>query len=266
MPTDLDSFGPDDPVLVSPRYLAGPRLEQRPLAAAMVWSSLMKAGWATYTLDNQREPLLCASPCQLVRAARMPNATDGGWKTVVYEDPLAAPWWTAEWTQQTPAELLTDFHRALAEAHALGALHSLTSPAAAVYLPLLNAGWSHTVDERGNQMFTAPDRFATVTGHRRPSHGSDAWSLSVFPGTTGVCRWSARFSKQVPNALVAAFTASLADTTPVYRTAGQLPKELHSHLVTEPAPPCAPGRSEAGAASAPVLPTAGPGQSTARRL
>lgn len=264
MPTDLDSFGPDDPVLVSPRYLAGPGLEQRPLAVAMVWSSLKSAGWATCTPDSQREPLLCASPCQLVRAARMPNSTDGGWKTVVYEDALAAPWWTAEWTQQTPVELLTDFHRALAEAHAAGALHSLTSPAAAVYLPLLNASWSHMVDERGNQSFTSPDRLATVTGQRRPSHGGDAWSLSVFPGTTGRFRWSARFSKQVPNALVAAFTTSLADTTPVYRGAGTLPKELGSYLVTEPAPPSAPGRSEA-AAPAPLLPPAGPGQSTAHR-
>ncbi|MEV8426492.1 DUF317 domain-containing protein [Streptomyces niveus] len=103
-----------------------------------------------------------------------------------------------------------------------------------------------------------------MTGHRRPSHGGDAWSLSVFPDTTGGCRWSARFSKQVPCALVAAFTTSLADTTPVYRSAGQLPKGLGSYLVTEPAPPCAPARSDAGAASAPVLPTAGPGQGTAR--
>lgn len=261
---DLDSFGPDDPVLVSPRYLAGPRLEQRPLAAAMVWSSLTKAGWATYTPDNQREPFLCASPCQLVRAARMPNATDGGWKTAVYEDALAAPWWTASWSAETPAELIADFHRALAEAHALGALHSLTSPAAAVYLPLLNAGWSHMVDERGNQTFTSPDRLATVTGQRRPSHVSDVWSMNVAPDTTGSCRWSARFSKQVPNSLVAAFTTSLADTTSVYRRAGTLPKELGSYLVTEPAPPSAPGRSEA-ASPAPVRPPAGPGPSTTRR-
>ncbi|MEU9748349.1 DUF317 domain-containing protein [Streptomyces niveus] len=262
MSTDLDSFGPDDPVLVSPRYLAGPGLEQRPLAVAMVWSSLTNAGWSTHTPDNG--PLLCTSPCQMVRAARMPNSTDRGWKTVVYEDPLAAPWWTAEWTQQTPVELLTDFHRALAEAHATGALHSLTSPTAAVYVPLLNGGWSHMVDERGNQSFTSPDRLARVTGHRRPSHGGDAWIIDVSPGTTGHCRWTARFSKQVPNALVAAFTASLADTTPVYRGAGTLPKELGSYLVTEPAPPCAPGRSEA-AAPAPLLPPAGPGQSTAHR-
>ncbi|MFE3250997.1 DUF317 domain-containing protein [Streptomyces sp. NPDC059209] len=260
---DLDSFGPDDPVLVSPRHLAGSGLEQPPLAAAFVWTSLTKAGWSTNTPDEWR-PMLCASPCQLVRAAHMPNSTDGGWKTAVYDDAMGTPWWTAEWTQQTPAELLTDFHHTLAEAHATGSLHSPTSPAAAVYLPLLNAGWSHMVDERGNQMFTSPDRFATVTGHRRPSHGGDAWSLSVFPDTTGGCRWSARFSKHVPNTLVAAFATSLADTTPVYRRAGTLPKELGSYLVTEPAPPSAPGRSEA-ASPAPVRPPAGPGPSTARR-
>ncbi|MEV8426470.1 DUF317 domain-containing protein [Streptomyces niveus] len=262
MPTDLDFFGPDDPVFVSPRHLAGPGLEQPPLAAALVWSSLTKVGWSTNTPDEWR-PMLCTSPCQLVRAAHMPNSTDGGWKTAVYEDALAAPWWTASWSAETPAELIADFHHALAEAHATGSLHSLTS-ATAVYLPLLNAGWSHTVDERGNQMFTSPDRLATVTGQRRPSHVSDAWSMNVAPGTTGRCRWSAQFSKQVPNFLVAAFTTSLADTTPVYRTAGQLPKELGSYLVTEPAPPSAPGRSEA-ASPAPVLPPAGPGQSSVRR-
>ncbi|MEV4997481.1 DUF317 domain-containing protein [Streptomyces niveus] len=204
-------------------------------------------------------------PCQLVRAAHMPNSTDGGWKTAVYEDALAAPWWTASWSAETPAELMADFHHTLAEAHAAGSLHSLTS-ATAVYLPLLNAGWSHMVDERGNQMFTSPDRLATVTGQRRPSHVSDAWSMNVAPDTTGRCRWSAQFSKQVPNTLVAAFATSLADTTPVYRRAGQLPKELGSYLVTEPAPSSAPGRSDAGAASAPVRPPAGPGPSTACRL
>lgn len=258
---DLDSFGPDDPVLVSPRYLAGPGLEQPPLAAAVVWSSLTNAGWTTYTPENDGGPLLCTSPCQLVRAAHMPNSADGGWKTAVYEDALAAPWWTASWSAETPAELLTDFHRALAEAHAAGSLHFL-SGATAVYLPLLNAGWSHTVDERGNQSFTSPDRLATVTGDRRPSHGADAWSMHVSPGTTGSCRWGARFSKQVPNALVAAFTASLADATPVYRRASTLPRDLHSYLVTEPV--AAPGRSEA-AAPAHVLPPAGAGPSTARR-
>ncbi|MEW1794683.1 DUF317 domain-containing protein [Streptomyces niveus] len=262
MPTDLDSFGPHDPVLVSPRYLAGPGLEQPPLAAAMVWSSLTNAGWSTHTPDDWR-PMLCTSPCQLVRAAHMPNSTDSGWKTAVYEDALAAPWWTASWSAETPAELLTEFHRALAEAHTTGTLHSLSS-ATAVYLPLLNAGWSHTVDERGNQRFTSPDRLATVSGDRRPSHVSDAWSVDVAPGTTGRCRWSARFSKQVPNAMVAAFTTSLADTSPAFRRAGTLPKELGSYLVTEPAPAPAPGRSEA-AAPAPVLPPDGHGQSTAHR-
>ncbi|MFE6031478.1 DUF317 domain-containing protein [Streptomyces niveus] len=261
MPTDLDSLDPDDPVFVSPRHLAGPGLEQPPLAVALVWSSLTSAGWTTYTPDNAWGPLLCTSPCQLVRAARMPNSVDNCWKTVGYADALAAPSWSAEWTQQTPAELLSDFHRALADARATRSLGTQTS-ITPVYLPLLNAGWSHTVDERGNQMFSAPDRLATVTGHRRPSHGSDAWSMHVYPDTTGSCRWSARFSKHVPNALVAAFTASLADTTPVYRTAGQLPKELHSHLVAEPVP--APGRSEA-AAPAPVPLPDGPGQSAVRR-
>lgn len=262
MPTDLDSFDPNDPVLVSPRHLAGPGLEHPPLAAAMVWSSLKNAGCTTYTPDNG--PLLCTSPCQLVRAARMPNSTDGGWKTVVYEDALGAPHWTVKWTQQTPVELIADFHHALAEAHATEALHSF-SRATDVYVPLLSVGWSHTVDRIGDQRFTDPTGLATLTNHRQP-HLGDTWNLRVRPETTGSSRWSAGFSEHMPNSLVAAFTASMADTTPLYRRAGQLPKELHRDLVTAPAPAPAPapGRSEA-VAPAPVLPPAGPGQSTTRR-
>ncbi|MFD3522287.1 DUF317 domain-containing protein [Streptomyces sp. NPDC058653] len=148
------------------------------------------------------------------------------------------------------------------QGNATGSLNSLTS-ATAVYLPLLNARWSHTVDERGKRTFTSPDRLAAVTGHRRPHNGALAWSLSVFPDTTGICRWSAQFSKHVPHALVVAFTNSLADTTPVYRRAGTLPKDLRSYLVTEPVP--ASGRSEA-VVTASVSPPAGPGQSADRRL
>lgn len=259
---DLYSFDPDDPVFVSPRHLAGPGLEQPPLAVALVWSSLTTAGWTTYTPDNDEGPLLCTSPCQLVRTARMPNSTDSSWKTAVYEDALAAPRWTAAWSAETPVELITDFHHALDQAQASGSLHLYTS-ATAVYLPLLTAGWSHIVDSRGDQMFTDPSGFATLTKYQLPHHG-DAWSLNVLPRTTGSCRWSAEFSQHAPNALVAAFTASLADTTPVYRRAGTLPKELGSYLVTEPAPAPAPGRSEA-AVTPPALPPAAPGPSNARR-
>ncbi|WP_069628750.1 DUF317 domain-containing protein [Streptomyces niveus] len=258
MPTDLDSSGPDDPVLVSPRYLAGPGLEQPSHAAAFAWSSLTNADWSTYTPDSG--PLLCASPCQLVRTARLPNQADS-WRTAVYEDALVAAWWTATWSAETPVELIADFHHALAEAHATGTLHSHTG-ATDVSLPLLTANWRHTVDGRGER-FTDPTGLAKVTNHRL-RHGGEAWRLTVLPETRGSCRWSASFSRQVPNVLVAAVTASLVAATPVHRTAGQLPKELHRHLVTEPAPPSAPDRSEA-VVSAPVRPPDGPGHSPARR-
>ncbi|MDX2756804.1 DUF317 domain-containing protein, partial [Streptomyces scabiei] len=92
----MTGFAPTDRVLVGPVYLAGPG------NSAVVTRPLHAAGWAEARTPAGR---MFSSPCLRAQIARLPN----GWSISYARAPLAVPRWTAHFTRDTPAEIVSAF-------------------------------------------------------------------------------------------------------------------------------------------------------------
>ncbi|MFI1358169.1 DUF317 domain-containing protein [Streptomyces sp. NPDC020898] len=87
-----------------------------------------------------------------------------------------------------------------------------------VHLPLLAAGWRHTVKTDGTQYFRSSDGYGVLEhAYVRKNPAAHVWSAWGGPPDNPL--WKATFSSAVPASLVAAFASSLASTVGLHRAA-----------------------------------------------
>ncbi|WP_409350316.1 DUF317 domain-containing protein [Streptomyces celluloflavus] len=199
---------------VAPRHLAGggdPAWITVPLHRASGWS---------HGHDPLVPRVILSSPDQkaLLRLEPDPGSQ---WWTLHHAPERDRPAWYASFGARTPVEIIAGF------------IDSLTDPASPAtteadpYEPLRQGGWAPTSVPSG---VVSPDGTAYV--QRPGSEGSSAWfATATLSGSRPV--WQARFGVHTPTRLIAAFTAQLADPSPVPRTGSMrsLPT-LNPNLVT----------------------------------
>ncbi|AZS87185.1 DUF317 domain-containing protein [Streptomyces griseoviridis] len=180
---------------ITPRHLAGggdPAWITVPLHRACGWS---------HGDDPLMPRVLLSSPDQKALLRLEPDPDDQWW-TLQY---AAEPAWYASFGARTPVELIAAFTDAF------------TDPAPAADAPcdpygaLRQVGW--TPD--GDNGLASPDKTVHVERLGTPADPG-AWFVTVTLGTHQKV-WQARFGAHTPPYLVAAFTAALADPTPIHR-------------------------------------------------
>ncbi|MEV7731633.1 DUF317 domain-containing protein [Streptomyces sp. NPDC088921] len=147
--------------------------------------------------------------------------------------------WTATLDASTPVALVRDLYAevlALCEADRRGE-RGLLRPADVrpqdVYLPLLTAGWQHTVKTDGVQYFRSPDGYGVLQhAYVRKNVAAPVWS--AWGGPPDDPLWKATFSSAAPASLVAAFASSLASPVPLARAVWNIPADTPS---ISPSPP-----------------------------
>ncbi|MFJ8794571.1 DUF317 domain-containing protein [Streptomyces sp. NPDC102462] len=184
---------------IAPRHLAGggdPAWITVPLHRACGWS---------HGHDPLIPRVILSSPDQKALLRLEPDP-EGQWWTFHHIATQGRPAWHASFGARTPVEIIAGFTDAL------------TAPAATAaapadpYEPLARAGWSPT---SARDRLLSPDGRAMV--QRAGSAGDGPWFATVtLPGPRWV--WQARFDEHTPPHLITAFTAALADPSPVPRT------------------------------------------------
>ncbi|MFI1886012.1 DUF317 domain-containing protein [Streptomyces jumonjinensis] len=248
----LDDLDPEAEVLVMPRYLAGPG----GLDLQMAWPLPFEEGWLLHQPGDG--DAVGVSPCQRVRLGFTPDPTGvhgpggGTWQTHIHTDPFALAAWTMTFSGAVPLEILRDAHTEVLSLYLEG-LHGerdwLTetgdTSASAGYLPLLTAGWSHTVDSDGKQTFRSPETSAFLRhwySPRKPAALNPTWTFRAdIPGEPLL--WQATFTTGTPASVIAAVTTSLVEALPLARTVRELPAQSRTHVrysPSLPAPPPAP--------------------------
>ncbi|MFF5090414.1 DUF317 domain-containing protein [Streptomyces niveus] len=246
MPSDplKKNPGPEQPVKVLPRHLAGPGTADPHTA----WPFPFDEDWTLHQLENGTA--FAVSPCLRLWTHLHPEpgtSHQGTWTIAANRIPFGPRAWQITFDAMTPVELLHDVHAELLDLY-LEDLHSDwdhlfgdTTPAYEAYGPLFAQGWGHSVETEGTQTFYCGDGLAGVR-HQYASRGSDVPEWMVWGGYSSEPLWQARFSTGTPTALVAAFTASLISTGPLHRNAKDIPSQFRRHLyLATPAPKPAPG-------------------------
>ncbi|MFJ4676847.1 DUF317 domain-containing protein [Kitasatospora sp. NPDC088783] len=245
-------FAPGSPrraplVEVAPLYLAGPgRLSARAPAAP-----LLAAGWQF--IDTPFSDVYL-SPCGRIRATALHEEGGARWHAVHIDPPTGQRVWHVTADEQTPAEITTAVHAALAAALA-GAPDDLRHPALSGGLEsLADAGW--TMDGMpGRIVWTAPDGMASVSRTTSAAALTDGanpnWVVSGGDRRPDGPGWSIEMSRHSPRLLLQAVSAALADPAPVARLARQIPAAHSAHLITTTLEqrPAAPAGSDRAAAA-----------------
>ncbi|MFD4555951.1 DUF317 domain-containing protein [Streptomyces sp. NPDC058469] len=195
---------------VAPRHLAGggyPAWITVPLHHACGWS---------YGQDPLMPRVFLTSPDQKAHLRLEPDP-DGQWWTLHHATPASRPAWYASFGARTPVEVIGAFLDALTDPN------TATAVEADPYEPLRQAGW---VPASTQTRLVSPDATTYVQ-----CHGPFFATTLLNSGSRPV--WQARFGEHTPAHLLAAFTASLADPSPVARTLDtqRLPT-LNPRLVT----------------------------------
>ncbi|MFJ9551267.1 DUF317 domain-containing protein [Streptomyces erythrochromogenes] len=209
---------------------------------------------------------MASSPCLRLRSGFLAYpggaAGDGAWITAAHEQPFEAAAWNARFDAATPVEMIWDFHTELLHFYLDDAysdrdmlFHDNTAPAAA-YLPLLNAGWTHTISNQGSQHFHSRDGMAHLE-HRYAATDREKPVWKVSAGTPLEPLWRASFTSRTPVTYVAAFTASLVTEEPLTRAVSEVPFHTMHFARTAPAPDRRP-------TSTPALPPAPPHNTATR--
>ncbi|MFD7957123.1 DUF317 domain-containing protein [Streptomyces ardesiacus] len=92
----MNTFAPNDLVLISPRYLAGGGMNKindviGPLVHLFAWP---------YEHNPRTGRIDIASPCGSVFLGFAPDRPDGVWWTIAHHE----PYWQIEFSRQTPSE------------------------------------------------------------------------------------------------------------------------------------------------------------------
>ncbi|GAA2678161.1 DUF317 domain-containing protein [Streptomyces aculeolatus] len=186
---------------ITPRHLAGggdPGWITVPLHRACGWS---------HGTDPLMARVILSSPDQRA-VLRLEPDPDGQWWTLHHAaEPDRRPAWCTSFGARTPVELIAPVTDMLT--NPAGAASAPSDP----YEPLRQTGWSPY-----DGGFVSPDGTAAVE-RSGPPDDRGAWCLTVKLGGHQQV-WQARFSEHAPAHLITAFTAALADPTPIARTDG----------------------------------------------
>ncbi|MEV6513946.1 DUF317 domain-containing protein [Streptomyces sp. NPDC051642] len=209
---------PDERIVVdyvAPRHLAGggdPTWITVPLHRACGWS-----------LEN--EPLTPLTPDVVLTSPdqkallRLEPDPDSQWWTLHHAPEQAAPAWYASFGARTPVEFIAAVTDALTDPAAD------TAAAPDPYDVLRQADWTPAGPRDG---LVSPDG---TTFLQRADEAS-AWFATVMVNGSRIV-WHAHFSEHTPSRLIAAFTASLTDPTPIARVVDTWrPPTLNPRLVT----------------------------------
>ncbi|MFF5728095.1 DUF317 domain-containing protein [[Kitasatospora] papulosa] len=220
----MNTFAPNDLVLVSPRYLAGGGMNKindviGPLVHLFAWP---------YEHNPRTGRIDIDSPCGSVFLDFDPNRQDGVWWTIAHHEPH----WQIEFSRQTPNEAIASVTQALPQL--LGdRRHADRIPLATESVAHLakSSGWEASSISSG-VAWASPDGHCTVEHSTDPMH---PWRIqhSVYDGFD--THWSATFTPEVPEPLVAQFFTHLATTTPVERLFRDVPyfvQKLDEVLIT----------------------------------
>jgi len=205
--------GPEtaDVDFIAPRHLAGggdPAWITVPLHHACGWS---------YGQDPLMPRVFLTSPDQKAHLRLEPDP-DGQWWTLHHTTTPDRPAWYASFGARTPVETIAAFVDALTDPATATAVE--TDP----YEPLRQAAWAPAGGAQNG--LVSPD--ATTYVQR-----SGSWFATTTLNSGSRPVWQARFGEHTPPRLIAAFTTSLADPSPVPRSMDtqRLPT-LNPHLVT----------------------------------
>jgi hypothetical protein len=237
-----DAPHPDQPLLVSPAYMAGPgdpSSVHNALAAAPGWG---KAA----TSDG----ILYVSPRMDVHAAWLPGTRYGGWKFTYYEGPLSVAVWSAGFTEAAPTEIVTAFARTLIDGGPRPLHDQATNPTRIVseqgWIPH-NVGSNHYHDSVDGNAYLCQrtfdvDDYAELSGANRP-----LWMMYACADESYGRPWHADFSTRTPLHLVNAAVHAFATTDPVRRLRSEIPEQSLPHVTTAPAPAQAPDQRQSAA-------------------
>ncbi|NEA59395.1 DUF317 domain-containing protein [Streptomyces sp. SID13666] len=182
---------------IAPRHLAGggdPAWVTVPLHRACGWS---------YGQDPLMPRVILTSPDRKALLRLEPDP-DGQWWTLHHAPEPDRPAWYASFGARTPVEIIAAFTDALTDPQAG------TPTEADPHRPLTAADWRHA---GGDKAMTSPDGLARAEHFVNST--TDCWFVTtVLPQGP---LWEARFGTHTPPHLIAAFTAALADPTPVPR-------------------------------------------------
>ncbi|MFC4035177.1 DUF317 domain-containing protein [Streptomyces polygonati] len=242
---------PDDqPVLVSPAYLAG---RGNPAAIGNALYAHRDWGW-TSTEAGQ----IFVSPHHDVHVAYLPNSRDGGWRITRYHEPLGMPVWSASFSRNTPTEITSAFTDALVECLESDHPHpSHFGPDNEIALPadvLAERGWrtehsdvdlsQHSPDGRAyfSQRDYDVDDYTELKGD-----GRAMWTMYARVDGVDGERWHADFTSCTPLYLLTETARAFSSTEPVERPRSGIPERKLPYVTTTPAPEPDPDRRQSAA-------------------
>ncbi|MFE2942933.1 DUF317 domain-containing protein [Streptomyces sp. NPDC059255] len=234
-------------MLVTPRYLAGPRDD----AFEIFTAALFQHGWTC--IDDGYDFRLFTSPCLRVRVGWLPEVpAEKPIQITASTHPLKSPLWHISLDDQAPTEFLTAVITTLARTLAESP-HTLFAPdndqPDDLPLPPTWTGSSGPRVSHGKAPDNLASYSATPYSHpaNRPPEEQTRWEFRAGPREHA---WQARFSPATPPVLVEAFHRSFTDPAPLTRHRYELDPLLLPHLtLTDPAtssPGDAPTTSQSG--------------------
>ncbi|MFB7947102.1 DUF317 domain-containing protein [Kitasatospora phosalacinea] len=219
-----DLFAPGMPrpaplVEAAPAHLAG----RGHLAATEPAAPLLAAGWTRADTRSTRY----VSPCGRISTRETPYVDGTVWHTIYTDPSTGTSLWEFCADRQTPAEITTAVHQALATTYATAPADLRYSTPVGGLEPLAEADWFK--DSVGGHVFwTSPDGGTAMVDHTdNPSlarGGTPGWLATggdVSPQVrTG---WTVEMTGLVPRPLRTAMATALTRTEPVARLARQVP-------------------------------------------
>jgi hypothetical protein len=237
-----DGPRPNEPLLVTPAYMAGPG------DPATVHDALAAApGWGKAVTPDG---ILYFSPRMDTHAAWLPETRYGGWKFTYYEGPLSVAVWSASFAETAPAEIVAAFARSLVDDGPRPVQEKDADPNRVLrdegWYPytLHNGRYHDSVD--GNAYFCQRtfdvDDHAELSGANRP-----LWMMYACADDSYGRPWHADFSTRTPLHLVNAAVHAFATTDPVRRLHSEIPARSLPYVTTTPAPDQAPDQRQSAA-------------------
>lgn len=219
-----DDQHPDQPVLVSPSYLAGAG------DTAAIYDPLDDTrGWGKAITDGG---LCFTSPRLDTHVAYLPESRYGGWRITRYHEPLGMPIWSAAFSRCTPAEITAAFTQALAD--------NLDDEHHQAHRPtdvLAERGW-HEDNTPLHRYQYSPDGHAYLSQRNYEVDDSaelegdypTRWTMYACVDKAGGERWHATFTGRVPLHLVTAAVSAFSSSQPVERPRCAIPERNLPYL------------------------------------
>ncbi|GAA2274569.1 hypothetical protein GCM10010430_70720 [Kitasatospora cystarginea] len=146
------------------------------------------------------------------------------WKIAVAPDAFAEPAWVANFSADTPIEIVTAVTTELAGMYRLDDnawLSERTADPVEWIAPYAAAGWNARDVERGRLTLRSPDNLASITYRQQPLHPQDAEQAGqdgrYTIGTINSAGWYGRFSSGTPARILEAAATAALDPAPVVR-------------------------------------------------